>query len=62
MLTVESLVGLIHVTVSVKVPGSNGTGYEGLFLVDTGATDSMAPARELAKIGLQPVGPTMQTC
>ncbi len=26
--------------------------YEAIFLVDTGATDSMAPADELEKIGL----------
>jgi hypothetical protein len=45
--------GLIHVTVPVKVPGSNGTGYEALFLVDTDATDSMVPGRELTKIPLK---------
>lgn len=50
--------GLIHVTVSLKAPaGSDGT-YETLFLVDTGATDSMAPSDELARIGIRPVGTT----
>jgi len=50
--------GLTHVTVSLKVPGSRNGVYEALFLVDTGATDSMAPASELAKAGIHPVGRT----
>ena len=33
----------------------NGT-YQANFLVDTGASDSMAPARELRRIGVEPVG------
>jgi len=48
--------GLIHVTVALKnlsVP--DGT-YEADFLVDTGATDSLAPAAELRKIGVEPKG------
>ena len=55
--TIEDM-GLTYVTVSLKVPGAENGGYEGLFLVDTGATDSMAPASELAKAGIQPVGRT----
>ena len=47
---------LMHVTVSVRVPGAESAGYEGLFLVDTGATDSMAPASRLTEAGIQPVG------
>lgn len=47
---------LIRVTVSLKVPGSSDGAFEALFLVDTGATDSMAPASELAKVGIKPVG------
>lgn len=50
--------GLTHVTVSLKTPGATNGGYEALFLVDTGATDSMAPASELARAGIQPVGRT----
>jgi clan AA aspartic protease len=49
-------VGLIHVKVSVSVPGGSLPGYEGLFLVDTGATDSMAAASDLSRAGIQPVG------
>jgi clan AA aspartic protease len=50
--------GLIHVVVGLRSFGSaNGT-YEADFLVDTGATDSLAPAAELNKIGVQPVGRT----
>ncbi len=48
--------GLTHVTVALKGLGaSNGT-YEADFLVDTGATDCLAPAARLRQIGLQPVG------
>ena len=50
--------GLTHVTVSLKVPGGQNGAYEALFLVDTGATDSLAPATELAKAGIHPVGRT----
>jgi clan AA aspartic protease len=32
--------------------------YEDLFLVDTGATDSMAPRDELEKVGIRPKGKT----
>jgi clan AA aspartic protease len=51
--------GLIHVTVALKpmVAGQGGS-YEELFLVDTGATDSMAPAAGLQAAGIQPVGRT----
>ena len=50
--------GLIHVSVSLKLPGSTNGGYDGLFLVDTGATDSMASGSELARAGIQPIGRT----
>jgi clan AA aspartic protease len=50
--------GLTHVTVALKSFGTlNGT-YEADFLVDTGATDSLAPESELRKAGIQPVGRT----
>ena len=48
--------GLTRVTVSMKALRSpNGT-YEADFLVDTGATDCLAPAGKLKQIGVQPVG------
>jgi len=48
--------GLIHVTVSLRrVEGANGS-YEADFLVDTGATDSLAPGGELRRIGVHAVG------
>ncbi len=52
----SGIMGLMHVTVTLKTPGTQAKGYEGLFLVDTGAIDSMAPASELAAAGLAPVG------
>ena len=48
--------GLIHVTVTLRRVEDSGASYEADFLVDTGATDSMAPGRELRRIGLAPVG------
>jgi clan AA aspartic protease len=48
--------GLIHVTVALKNLAPAGGTYEADFLVDTGATDSLAPADELKKIGMLPVG------
>src|SRR5687768_9965846 len=50
--------GLTHVTGRLRhFAGPNG-GYEADFLVDTGAADSLAPAAELRKAGIQPVGKT----
>jgi len=48
--------GLTRVKVTLKgLRSPNGT-YEAEFLVDTGATDSLAPAAKLRSIGVQPVG------
>src|SRR5215467_1671694 len=49
-------VGFIHLPVSVKVPGASVDRYEAVFLVDTGAIDTMAPSSELRRIGIEPVG------
>ena len=47
--------GLTHVAVRLFNSDSQDS-YEADFLVDTGAMDTMAPAFELKKIGIQPVG------
>jgi clan AA aspartic protease len=50
--------GLIHVLTvltAIRALDSDRT-YEALFLVDTGAMDSMAPASVLLRIGISPVG------
>src|SRR5437868_15290343 len=47
--------GLTHVTALQAFDAKNGA-YEANFLVDTGATHSFAPASELTRIGVQPVG------
>jgi clan AA aspartic protease len=47
--------GAIHVTVNLSWTEANGD-YEELFLVDTGATDSMVPASKLLELGFKPVG------
>jgi clan AA aspartic protease len=47
---------ITYVTGTLKGLGaSNGT-YEEDFLVDTGATDCLAPAAKLRQIGVEPVG------
>lgn len=48
--------GVIHVTVSLRGLRAENGSYEGRFLVDTGATDSLAPASQLRRIGVEPVG------
>jgi clan AA aspartic protease len=51
--------GLTYVTVKLTAPGSSRRSYSASFLVDTGATDSVAPAKELRKAGIKPVGKTV---
>ncbi|MBI4657747.1 MAG: clan AA aspartic protease [Verrucomicrobia bacterium] len=46
---------LTHVTVTLKAAGSIKK-YQANFLIDAGATDTRAPAAELRKIGVKPVG------
>jgi len=46
----------IHVTVAVTHPADPQRRWEGLFLVDTGAIDCMAPAKHLRGIGIEPRG------
>ncbi|KAF0127265.1 MAG: hypothetical protein FD189_333 [Elusimicrobia bacterium] len=48
--------GLTHVTVSLKTNERAKKQYEADFLVDAGATDCLAPAAELKKIGITPAG------
>lgn len=48
--------GFIHVPVSVGAAQGSSNRYDALFLVDTGAIDSMAPSSELRRAGIQPVG------
>jgi clan AA aspartic protease len=47
---------MIKVTVKISVFGNREKAYESVFLVDTGATDSMVPAPELEKIGIKKEG------
>lgn len=47
--------GLTYVTVTLKALGGRKE-YQEIFLVDTGAMETMAPGSELRKIGVKPVG------
>ena len=48
--------GAVHVPVTVRNPAQRDQAWEGLFLVDTGATDCLVPRRHLESIGLVPEG------
>jgi clan AA aspartic protease len=45
--------GLVHVTVTLRAAEKARKKYEALFLVDTGATDCMAPASKLERAGIR---------
>ena len=51
--------GLVHVTVALRANPSARKKFEADFLVDTGATDCMAPAKDLRAIGVKPQGKTI---
>jgi len=51
----EIKMGLTHVAVKLRDRDSKET-FTADFHIDTGATDSMAPASELKRIGIQPIG------
>lgn len=46
--------GATHVTVTIRNPANPEKFWEGLFLVDTGAIDSLVPGNRLEAIGLEP--------
>lgn len=48
--------GTTHVTVTIRNPARPKKSWEGLFLVDTGAIDSLVPGIHLKSIGLAPKG------
>ncbi len=48
--------GLTYVTVTLRAPVPAATPYSAQFLVDTGATDTFAPADMLRKAGIAPKG------
>lgn len=48
--------GLTKVTAKLSNLRDSRAAFESLFLVDTGAIDSMAPGDELEKLGIQPEG------
>lgn len=49
----EELVGLTHATVKLTSLARTGEPYEADFLVDTGAWDTLAPAPELLRAGIE---------
>jgi clan AA aspartic protease len=50
--------GLTYVTVRLSPLATSRKHFTAPFLVDTGATDSMAPGAGLRKAGIKPVGKT----
>ncbi len=51
--------GVTQVTVAVCNPGDPERRWEGLFLVDTGAFNSLVPGNHLREIGIEPAGKRM---
>ena len=47
--------GVIHLDVTVRNPADRTRSWEGSFLVDTGAIDSLVPRPQLEAIGIEPV-------
>ena len=48
--------GLTHVTTTVRRLAGRGKGFIAEFLVDTGAVDCLAPAKDLREAGIKPEG------
>ena len=48
--------GTTHVTVTVKNPAARERVWQGEFLVDTGAIESLVPRQYLEAIGVEPIG------
>ncbi len=48
--------GAIRVPVIIRNPIDRDRAWEGMFLVDTGATDCLVPKRHLESVGLEPIG------
>lgn len=48
--------GITRVTVALRGSQTSKKKFQADFLVDTGATDSMAPASKLRAIGIKPIG------
>lgn len=51
-----AVMGATHVTVAVSNPKDENLRWEGLFLVDTGATDCLVSGKQLRSIGIEPHG------
>jgi len=49
-------VGVIHIPVSLKASRQSPGRYEAIFMVDTGAMDSMAPSSDLETAGVERIG------
>jgi clan AA aspartic protease len=52
----DSTMGLIYVPVTLRESKKSRKKYQAKFLVDSGATDTLAPAKDLKKAGIEPVG------
>ncbi len=48
--------GATHVTVAIRNPAEPERVWDGIFLVDTGATDCLVPRQHLESIGIVPEG------
>ena len=56
VIVVPITMGVTHVDVTVRNPADPARSWEGRFLVDTGAIDSLVPRSRLKAIGIEPEG------
>ena len=54
--TLVSSMGAVYVNTALRRLDAAEPAYHASFLIDTGATDSMAPASELRRLGIEPAG------
>ena len=55
-MVVNITMGVTHIDVTVRNPADRSRSWEGRFLVDTGAIDSLVPRSCLEAIGIEPEG------
>ena len=53
--------GLTHVDATIRNPANPARAWQGRFLVDTGAIDTLVPRQHLERIGVRPGGQRVYT-
>ena len=56
VVTADEVPGTMKIAATIRNPADPAEGWEGLFLMGTGAMDSLVPRQRLEAIGLEPEG------